>query len=76
MNQPRHDLLADAALAGDQNLGVRARGVMNFFFDPPNGGTDAYHCHCLVHVEPQLTKKSLTTPDMLGNIPGKSMRFV
>ena len=43
VDQARDDLLADAALAGDQHLGVRAGGMFDFFFNTANGGTDTNH---------------------------------
>ena len=49
VNQPRDDFLADAALTGDEHLGIGARGVIDFFFDTPNGGTDADHRHWGCH---------------------------
>ena len=33
VNQPRDDFLADAGLAGDQDLGVRARGAVDVGLD-------------------------------------------
>ena len=43
VNESGDDFLADAAFAGDQHLGVGARGMLDFLFDRADGGTDADH---------------------------------
>jgi hypothetical protein len=38
VDQAGHDLLADAAFTGDEDLRIGAGRMMNLFFNVPNGG--------------------------------------
>jgi hypothetical protein len=61
VNQSRDDLLADAALTGDQHLGIGAGGMMHFLFDTPDSGTDAHHDNWLVHLRASAQKTTTSS---------------
>ena len=51
MNQPRDNFFADAAFAGDENLGVRPRRAFDFFLDAADCFARSDKARELVHLE-------------------------